>query len=237
MSNLYRPPFSNAAGYAQAVASLVKDARSPRADPDFVGDALEQLANDVAPVVSSDIGDGTTQEWELGKAAEPFADWTLGFSEKRRIRVERLSASATQDPPEDLLGSEFRIDERSVSGVQKLFLRFESVPPASPSQYRVHWQRHWKVDATQNEVRLAYQMAVVYLACALKCEALAAAYQNTRADGGELFQGLTTADAYENRAKSFWAKYRKAISPATGGLTSGQVRTGKDYVFPRGYRV
>ena len=237
MSNLYRPPFSNAAGYAQAVASLVKDARSPRADPDFVGDALEQLAHDIAPVVSSDIGNGTTVEWELGKTAEPFVDWSFGFGEKRRIWVERLAASVPQDPPEVLRESEFRIDERSVSGVQKLFLRFESAPPASPSQYRVHWQRHWTVNATTNEVRLAYQMAVVYLACTLKCEALAAAYANTRAPGGEFFEGRSTSELYEARAKDFWAKYRKAVSPATGGLTRGQVRTGKDFVFGRGYGI
>lgn len=236
MSNQYRPPFANAAGYAAAVASLVKDKRSDRADADFVGDALEQLAHDAAPVVSSDIGDGSKQEWELGKSGEEFADWTFGFSEKRRVWVERLNSTGTQDPPEVLRETEYRIDERSVSGVQKLFLRFESAPAASP-KHRVHWQRHWKVDATQNEVRLAWQMAVVHLACALKCEALSAAYQNTRADGGELFNGLSTADAYANRAKEFRAQYRRAISTATGGLTRGQVRTGKDYVFGRGYGV
>lgn len=232
MSNQYRPPFADAAGYAQAVASLVKDPKSTRTDPDFVGDALEQLAQDIAPVVTSDIGDGSTQEWELGKTAEPFADWSFGFSEKRILRVEVLPIS---DPPELLRQEDYRIDERTVSGAQKLYLRFESAPPST--QYRVHWQRYWKVNATQNELRLAYQMAAVYLACALKCDALAAAYANTRAPGGEIFDGKSTSEIYTARAKDFRAKYRQAISPATAGLRSGQVRTGKDYVFGRGYRV
>lgn len=234
MSNLYRPPFANAAGYAAAVASLVKDPKSPRADPDFVGDALELFAQDAAPVVTSDIGDGSTQEWELGEEDGPFEDWSFGFSEKRIIRVERLPVS---DPPELLRQGEYRIDERTVADVQALFLRFDSPPPASPNQFRVRWQRYWKVDASTNEVRLGWQMAVVNLACALKCEALAAAYANTRAPGGELFEGRSTSELYAERAKDFWGKYRKAISPATGGLRRGQVRTGRDQVFPRGYAV
>ncbi len=235
MPNRYTPPFAGLTGYADALGSLVKDRRASREDVDLVSDALELFADDVPVNATADVGDGSAREWELG--ASPFGAWSLGFSETRSVRVERLAASAPQNPQEWLRQQQHRIEERTVSGTQKVYLVLDEAPPASPSQYRVHFRRRWTVGAATNEVRLGFQMSVVYLAAALKCEALAAAYANTRTEATELFNGLSAADAWAQRAKDFRALYARALRGNSRGLTSAQVRTGRGTVFGRGYGV
>ncbi len=231
----YSPPFSNLAGYARALDHMVKDKRAGRSDEDFVLAALRRFSDDIPVRATADIGDGSTKEWELGKTGEPFAAWSFGYSEARRAKVERLTATGPDTPPDELRDSEHRIEERTVSSDQKLYLVFADAPPASP-QYRVHFKRMWSVTATANEVRIGHQDAVLYAAAALKCHELQAAYAATRTATSELFDGAVSVDNYSELAKRFEARYRASIRGKDTRLRRGQVRTGRDQIFGRGYR-
>lgn len=236
MSSL-QPPFANRSEYAAALVSLVRDDRVGRPDEAFVVDAVEQFSDDIPVIATSDIGDGSKKEWELGKTGEEFADWDFGFSEDRKIRVQRLSSSAPAAPPEYLRndGVQYRIDERTVASVQTLYLVFLDAPAATTSQHRVEWHRIWTVDASTNEVRANYQMGLVYLACKLKCEGLAADYARTRSAASDFIETSSKVDEYRQLAADFERKYRKAIKRRGARLTHGKVRTGRVQIFGRGY--
>jgi len=238
MSKL-QPPFADVSGYAAALKAEVSDQRAPKSDVDFILQALRLFSDDVPLMITSDIGDDSTTEWELGKTAEPFADWSFGFSEARRSRitVEELASSAPQDIPVFLRNDEdlYRIEARTVSGAHKLYLVFASAPPATPNQYRVRWPRVWKVDGSTNEVRLNHQLAVVWSAAALKCGALAAEYSKAVRQGTTSFDGLAAAQAYETRRDHYLALYRREIRRERKGFRRGQVNTGQDRIFRRGY--
>lgn len=231
------PPFSDLSDYACALAELVPDKKSAREDSSFIQDAVRHFSDDVPRPMTADIGDGSMREWTLGSS--PFAEWTFGFSEQRTVRVERLSGDEPTNPPDWLRDddSEYWIRVEEESGSEVLYLMFADAPPASDDQVRVHWDRVWTVSASENEVRENHQMAVVYAAAALKCEALASAYSNTRLDSTDLFDGSSKIEELKNLATSFWAKYRRKLKSDRHRLSHTQVRTGRMPVFRRGWRV
>jgi len=230
------PPFADISGYATALASLVKDRRSPRTDVAFVNDALSRYSEFRPAVEAVEVGDGSTTEWKIGDA--PFTTWSDGFSENALIEVERLAAGAPQDPPDVVRTNQYRLEWRTVSGSPALYLMFIDAPSASPNQNRVRFQRKWTVDASTNEVRAHHQMGVVYLACSLKCEALQAVYADTRVDATDLFAGSPKVEEYRELAKTFWYRAKQILGLGKkGGFQHGQIRTGRGRVFNRGYAV
>lgn len=234
--SVLRPPFADVTRYAEAVASLVKDRRSARSDVDFVGDAVDRYSDFFPAVESADIGDASTEEWELGASGGPFENWSFGFSELHPLEVEELSSNESSDPPVFVAAREYRIEERTVSDVQKIYLVFQSEPPASPNQYRVRWRRKWSVTSSANEVRLHHQMGVVYLAASLKCEALSASYAESSKAAADLFSGQEQSQRYAELAKTFWYRAKQILGiGAAGGLSRGRVRTSYPSPFARGY--
>lgn len=223
-----RPPFGDLTDYAGALVELVKDDRCSRTDADLVADALDRYSEIVPCVEQVDVGDGTLKEWQLGKAAEPFATWSPGFSERQVLQIERLYQGKSSEPPEVVTPDLYRIEERTATGSPVLWLVFLEAPAASPNQHRVRFKRLWAVD----EVRLHDQMGVVEIAAATKCEVLQAVYTATRTEQSDLFQGGSKADDYRRLAGTYWARAKRRLGLGGGrGLRTGTIRTGKLDVF------
>lgn len=250
------PPFSSLAAFAAAVAEQVPDARAARSDSDLVLDALERYAEQRPCMETQDIGDGTTKAWSL--TAAPFAyaaatstlppmGWVPGYSDQWPVLIEDLaSAGVSQVPAQFRRFGKFGedcdawIEERTVSSLNVPHLVFESAP--TTSLVRVHFRKRWSIPSSGSSpvtVPRHHHMAVVDLACALKCDVLAASYIDTvdSVAGSDVFSGTPKSDAYREMAKGFWAAYSRAIgidSGAVPSMATGRIRTGRLRVFPRG---
>lgn len=244
------PPFDNGqSDYAGVLALLVPDTKTSRTDNDFTADALERYAERFPCWEQQDIGDGSTTAWDL--SASPFAyaaasdatpalGFVLGYSDQWPLKAEDLGSAATpQRPPvfreygED---GDFWIEERTVSSLAKRYLVFNSAP--GTSLVRVHFRKRWSF----KHVPLHHQMAVVYAAAALKCEALASRYRSMvdSVGGSDVFAALQHAESYKEQATSHWAAFSRTLG--TGGGSAGdaplfataRAETGRVRVFDRG---
>lgn len=236
------PPFTNLTAYATCVAEKVPDTKAGRTDADLVAEALERYAEDYPCWEQTDIGDGSTTAWSL--AASPFlyvsatgAGFLFGFSDLWPVRVELLASAATSaNPPAFLVeGRDWWIEERTASGAPVKYLVFASAPAASLA--RVHWRKRWLVDnagTPNNRVPIHHQYAVVDLACALKCETLAAKYANSvdSVGGTDVFSASNKVEEYKSLAGSFWRAYKRTLGiGASSRLTRGRINTGVGRVF------
>lgn len=228
MSNI--PPFSTVTAYAAALVGLVKDAKSDRTDEEFIEDALEVYNDHYTAWQTADIGDDSTKEWQLGKAAEPFADFLLGYSDLFPLEVEELDENDASQNPRARVVSGWRLDERVVSSVPVKFIMFETAP-ASTSKVRVRWRAQW---AAAN-VPVAHQRSVVYFAAELKCLALESRYRST-VDDGTGFSGEVTADGYASAASRWRRKALSKLGIGGGGkvVARGSVVSNRERVFYRG---
>ena len=236
------PPFADLTGYATRLTQLVSDTKGGFADKDFVSDALERYCEDYPCEVTTDIGDGTTKEWDL--SATPFTKFDRGQSDQWPVQVERLDGSSLPLSPQEWFqpGTDFWIDAREVSGVPKLYLVFRSAPPTT--KWRVRWRRRWRVSdavvspaaAAVNEVPTHHQNAVVYLAAEIKCLSLASFYAGTvdNVGGSDLFEGKSTAQLFRTMAKDWRARYETILGIGRrAGITVGVVDDGNLRVWPR----
>lgn len=244
------PPFTVLSQFAAAVAEQVPDTKALRADTDLVLDALERYSEDYPLWEQRDIGDGSTLEWDL--AASPFAytapsgstgakGFVFGYSDLWPILIEDLASAGTSQRPRAWRsfgeGRDAWLERRTVSDAPKTYLVFDSAP--ATNLVRVHFRRRWTIHASvTTNVPLHHQMAVVDLACALKCEVLASTYRKAvdSVGGSDVFSAVETADAYAKQAGGFWSAYRRALgisSSAVPVMATGVCRTGVARVFPR----
>lgn len=236
------PPFTNLTAYATCLAEKVPDAKAGRSNADLVAEALERYAEDWPCWEQADIGDGSIKAWDL--AASPFAyvaatglGFVFGFSDVYPVRVEQLASAGVSQSPKAWLVEDvdFWVEDRTVGGLPVKYLVFASAPATSLA--RVHWQKRWLVnnEATPtNRVPLHHQLAVVDLAGALKCEALASKYRASvdSVGGADVFNALERAEKYDSLAGSFWGAYKRTIGLGqSSNLTTGRVSTGRGRVF------
>jgi hypothetical protein len=229
------PPYTNLTGYATRVTELVPDAKGGYTDSDFVKDALERYAEAYPCWEQADIGDGSTTAWLMGTS--PFAGFLLGYSDLFEVRVEELSASASQRPQVWMdPDGDYWLERRTVSGAPKIYLVFLRAPATTGA--RVHWRRRWTVtdSPNANEVPLNHQEAVVFRACAYKCSALASWYRRTvdPGSGSDYFAANDTADAYAREAKRWEEEFRRVLAVGVKvGVVSSVARHHRQRVFDR----
>lgn len=230
------PPITALADYATFVGQLVPDTKAATTNSEFVTAALQRLSEEHPCVEAVDIGDGTTKEWTLGSS--PFERWQTGFSEQFEVSVERLIAAASVfDPTYFEEGSDWKIEQRSSSGLPTLTLRFASAP-SSTDKVRVRFSRHWRVSGVSpsviNEVPGNLQMAVVYKACELKCRALAAIYASTVDTNvaSDVFVADPTHSRYLRQSGEFEEQYDQILGVGKGSFTAGCAPSTPGRVFP-----
>lgn len=230
------PPFTALADYATYLGELVPDAKSSTTNEQFVTAALQRLSEEHPCVEAVDIGDGSTKEWTLGSGS--FSRWQAGFSEQFEMTVERLVAAASVFDPTYLEeGLDWKIEHRSSSGVPTWTLRFATAP-SSTDKVRVRFSRPWRVSGSGggaiNEVPGNLQMAVIYKAAELKCNALAAIYASTvdATVASDVFQADPTVERYGRRAGEFEQLYDQILGVRKGTFTAGVVPTVAGRVFP-----
>lgn len=228
------PPFSDMADFAEKVGELVPDTKGGYDDADFVDAALRAYSGKYPAEDTADIGDSSTQEWVMGTA--PFADWAEGFSDQWPVEIEQLDGGTPTRPQTWLRRDiEWWWERRDSSGLKRVLV-FADAPDAT-DQVRVHWKRPFAISGSTVEVPTAHQMAVVYRACQLKCEALASWYQRTidPAGGSDIFDGVAYVDRYAEGAKR-WAKLAGevlGVETESTHIRRARIRTGRDRVFHR----
>lgn len=228
------PPFATLSAYATHLGEIVPDAKSSTSNTDFVTAALLRLSEEQPCVEAVDVGDGSTKEWTLGSG--DFARWQQGFSERFEMTVERLVAAASLFDPTYLEeGVDWKIEQRTSSGAPVYILRFVTAP-SSTDKVRVRFSRPWRVTASPalNEVPGNLQMAVIYKAAELKCNALAAIYASTVDTNvaSDVFQADPTVERYGRRAGEFEQLYDQILGVRKGTFTAGVVPTVAGRVFP-----
>jgi hypothetical protein len=248
---LASPPFTTLSNYAAVVAEQVPDTKATRSDSDLVLDALERYSEEDPCEEHVDLGDGSTTAWDL--SASPFAytaptgstpavGFLFGFSDKLEIKAEDLASAGVSQRPRVFRAfgesRDFWLERRTSSGALKTYLVFDAAPPTN--LVRVHFKKRWTIHATvATNVPLHMQLAVVDLACALKCEILASVYRRMvdSVGGSDVFSAIDRADSYDKKAQGFWAAYRRALgipSKDVPSIVTGRARTGQSRVFSRG---
>jgi len=230
------PPFANLAAYGTYLGEIVPDAKASTTNEQFVTAALLRLSEEQPCVEAVDVGDGSTKEWTLGSG--DFARWQQGFSERFELTVERLVAAAsTFDPTYLEEGVDWKIEQRTTGGAPVYVLRFVTAP-SSTDKVRVRFSRPWRVSGTGgsaiSEVPGNLQMAVIYKAAELKCNALAAIYASTvdTTVASDVFQADPTVERYGRRAGEFEQLYDQILGVRKGTFTAGVVPTVAGRVFP-----
>jgi len=219
-------PFSSVGDYARRLEGLVPDAKAATTDEEFIEDAVRGYASDNPLWDFVDVGDGSLFEWQLGVA--PFDSFELGYSDRYPLTVEELDVGAIQYRPPQFLRSQF--DVRSRANAEK-WLVFDVVPAAA-NQVRVGYRTQYAAGA----IPVYHQMAVVYLAAAAKCSALATYYRSTVDDvgGSDVFAADPAGDSYERSARAWTARARRLLAKSvTPQFTSGTVFTGRRHIFNR----
>lgn len=241
------PPFADLSAFKSCIDELVPDSRGDFDEDKFVEQALARLADDHPAVEAVDVGDGTVRAWVLpGDTGDPFERWAPGFSDRFPLDVELLTTGDVAiEPPSDY-PSEFRIETRWVSGALAFYLVVGSAPAAN-AKARVRFRRPYIVrDAVEDpaadavvEVPRHFQMAVVFWACALKCDSLASFYRSSidPNGGSDIFDARQFAKDYVDQAEKFRERYAElsGVGDDEVSFSHGQIDDNVLTVFPRGH--
>ena len=244
------PPFSSLADFIAAVDSLVPDPKGAYDESAFIAQALARLSDDVPAVESVDLSgaffddaffDPDFFETEGTEYLVPgvfFPRWSVGFSDRFPIDAEALDSKGKPfASPEDWHG-QIRTENRWANGALSTYLVFYEAP-TSTSKARVRFRRPYSVTSTLVEVPPRFQMAVVFWAASLKCEALGSLYRSSvdPAGGSDIFDARMFAKDYDDKADAWRARYAELTD--VGGdepsFSTGRVKTSEGLVFRRGH--
>lgn len=240
------PPFANLTAVVAAIDELVPDMKGAYDEAGFVLQGIARLSDSQPAVESVDVGDGTTREWVLPGAtsADPFYRYETGFSDRWPLEIEQLTTGDVPSADAEEYSGRWRVEDRTVSGSLKRYLIFATAP-ATAAKARVRFRRPWIVRnvagavAALVEVPKHYQMALVYFACAEKCDALAALYRSSidPSGGSDIFDARQYADSYETKADKFrdQAAGISGVGDDEQSFSAGTIHTGEVTVFPRGH--
>lgn len=239
-------PLADLAAFITALDELVPDSKGNYSEAGFIAQGIAKFSDSIPCVESVDLGDGSTRSWVLPGAlsTDPFYRWSPGFSDRWPVEIEQLTTSDLScEPPEEFAGS-FRVEHRTVAGVQKRYLVLDSAP-ASTSKVRVRFSRPYIVRNAASpitalvEVPQHFQMAVLYAAAAEKCDALAAFYRASidPAGGSDIFDARQYADSYNRQADRFREQFAElsGVGDEEQSFSTGQVRTNEPTIFNRGH--
>lgn len=227
--------YANLEEFTLALGVLVPDMKAAYVEEDFIAQAVARLSEDFPAWATADLGDGSTTEWQLGEVGGDLEAFVVGFSDTWPFTCEELNAEDEPFAEPVRYPITPRIDVRTVAGVPTSFLVFSSAPSTN-AKCRVRFRVEWEIEESSTTVPAKFHVAVVKLAAALKCAALATFYKASidPAGGSDIFDARQYAEAYGADAERWRAEYRDAVGGSGGlrvGFATTKARTSVPQVF------